>query len=87
MITTTDPAVSDDQRMVETFLRDPRKIPSKGKNGDVSTLILRTGPFGPYRAYYSHDMARFFALEYRSRSNDQWRKVILSERQPPNVVL
>jgi hypothetical protein len=85
MIKTIDPVRSDDERIVETFLRDPRKIPSKGKNGDVSTLIIRTGPFGPYRAYYSHDMARFFALEYRSRNSDQWRKVII-DRQPPSVM-
>jgi hypothetical protein len=87
MITTIDSVRADDERIVETFLRDPRKIPSKGKNGDVSTLLIRTGPFGPYRAYYSHDMARFFALEYRSRNSDQWRKVILLERQPPSVML
>lgn len=68
---------AEDALVVNSFLSLPRKIPPPSRNGSTSTLVVRNGPYGPYRAHYSHAEKRFIALEYRDPHGEGSRTVVL----------
>lgn len=70
-------AVSEDALLVRAFRSLPRKVPPPARVGGTSILVVRNGPYGPYRAHYSHTLKRFTTLEYRHPEKGDPRIVTL----------
>lgn len=73
-------ALVNDAVLKHFFFASARKIPVKGKYESVSTLIIREGPFGPFRANYSHERQGFIALIYMDPGTRSWRTVPLNDQ-------
>ena len=47
--------------LLRSFVKMPRRVPRPPATGGFSILLVKRGPYGPYRALYSHERHLFFA--------------------------